>query len=100
MSYDDYWHGSPELCTYYRRAYNIKKESKNQQLWLQGLYIYKAVAAVMSGMFSTNSEGYLSEPIRITPLTEREKEERAEKSRQELINRLSAWEATWKSSKE
>lgn len=99
MSYDEYWLGPPGLCSVYRQAHKLKIESKNQQLWLQGLYIYKAFAAVISGMFSKSSEGYLSEPIRITSLTEREKEEKAKKSRQELVNRLSAWEAAWKSNK-
>lgn len=100
MTADEYWHGPPELCIAYRRAHNRKKEMINQQLWMQGLYIYKAVAAVMSGMFSKNSEGYLSEPIRITPLTEQEKRAKAEEERKRLVEALSAWETDWKNAQE
>ena len=43
MSADEYWHGSPELMQAYRLAYKIRKQERNWELWLQGLYFCHAL---------------------------------------------------------
>lgn len=63
-------------------------------MWLQGLYIYNAVGTVMANAFAKKGATpakYIEEPIRLTPYTEQEKAEIAEKERRktvEYFNRL------------
>ena len=47
MSYAEYWEGDPLLTQYYRKAYQIKQEEKNNNAWLQGMYIYDAVSTAL-----------------------------------------------------
>lgn len=46
MTYDMYWNGDCLLTKYYREAHRLKNEQKNQELWLQGMYIYDALCKV------------------------------------------------------
>ena len=63
----------------YRKAYRIKRETENEQAWLQGLYVFDAFAVVLANVFSkrgTKKQKYIERPIDIFPLTEREKKRR------------------------
>jgi hypothetical protein len=46
MTYDQYWNDDCALTKYYRKADEIKRSQKNQELWLQGMYIYEALCDV------------------------------------------------------
>lgn len=55
MSYDEFWNKDVSLAWAYRRADQIKRERRNEELWLQGMYIYEAlldVAPVIRTTFS------------------------------------------------
>lgn len=82
QSADEYWNGNPNLAKAYRQAYNISLERRNQELWLQGLYIMDAFAVVLGNAFGgkgRKKQKYMSEPIRITPLTAQEKAEKEQR---------------------
>lgn len=92
MTYDEYWHGTPELTQAYRAAYKIRKEERNWELWLAGLYFNHAMNVALSNAFSKNSKAeYMSEPIKIFPPTEEEIEEQNEKEAERLYRTLNAW---------
>ena len=79
MTYEEYWRGDPYLTVIYRKAWELRKEQRNHELWWQGFYIYEAVGSVMSSIFHAKGkkpDPYPSEPHRITPLTEKEKAEK------------------------
>lgn len=79
MSYEQYWEQSPYLTVAYRKAYRIKRETENEQAWLQGLYVFDAFAVVLTNVFSkrgAKKQKYIERPIDIFPLTEREKKRR------------------------
>ena len=79
MSYEQYWEQSPYLTVAYRKAYRIKRETENEQDWLQGLYVFDAFAVVLANVFSkrgAKKQKYIERPIDIFPLTEREKKRR------------------------
>ena len=79
MSYEQYWEQSPYLTVAYRKAYRIKRETENEQAWLQGLYVFDAFAVVLANVFSkrgAKKQKYIERPIDIFPLTEREKKHR------------------------
>ena len=67
----------------YRKAYKLRKEEKNWELWLQGLYFCHALNVALSNAFDDKAKAeYMSEPLKIFPPTQEELEE---KSRQEAI---------------
>ena len=46
MTPEQYWDGDPLLAKYYRQADELKRKRRNQDLWLQGMYIYEALCDV------------------------------------------------------
>lgn len=98
MTYEEFWKGSPYLAVAYRKAEQKRRETKNTYLWLQGKYVLDAFTCVMSAAFGKKGKkpiSYPKEPYRITPLTEEEKKEQAEKARNKFVANLNAWKAAW-----
>lgn len=92
MTHDQYWYDEPWLAEIYRKAHNLKIEARNQELWLQGLYIHNAFNAVianfgrgLSGKNGGKPEQYVEKPIRITPLTDAEKRQKEKEDRLKVI---------------
>ena len=85
MTAEQFWDGDPYLAKYYRQADEIKVERKNQELWLQGLYVYEAicdVAPILQAMAKkgTKARPYPEQPYAITEKQrKREAEEREKK---------------------
>lgn len=76
----------------YRKAYKIRKEEKNWELWLQGLYFKHALNVALSNAFDKNANlEYMSEPLKIFPPTKEELEERSRREAVELKRRLDAF---------
>lgn len=75
MPLAEYWTGDSSLVRYYRKAYLIKQEQLNQQMWLQGMYFYDAISTALynalRGKNSRNRE-YAKQPYE---LNNREKTE-------------------------
>lgn len=94
MSYDEYWNGDPWAAQAYHKAQRLKNERSNQELWLQGLYIYDAFGVVMANAFSkkgTQPKKYTEEPIQIYPDTPEQAEMKKQKAIQnatEYFNNL------------
>lgn len=79
MSYDEYWHGDPELVRYYKEAHDIKVEEQNLLAYLQGVYVKSAIADFIEffGMGAKHpkvGKNYPKEPIPITKRAKREAE--------------------------
>ena len=85
MTYEQFWDGDPNLVKYYKQADEMKTERKNQELWLQGLYVYEAlcdVAPILQAMAKkgTKARPYPEQPYAITEKQrKREIEERERK---------------------
>ena len=43
MTYEQYWEGDCALVKYYRQAEEMRNEKRNQEMWLQGMYVYEAI---------------------------------------------------------
>ena len=90
----EFWDDDPYLVVYYRKAHLLRVEKRNQELWMQGLYIYKAVdTAVYNNMriFSKHkpkAQKYLEQPIRITPMSEAEKKAEEQRNVQKVVDYL------------
>jgi len=86
MTYEQFWCDSPELTKYYRKADEIKKRRKNEELWLAGIYTSEALAATVGNMFTKGEKyQYPSEPKPITMAEVEERKEREQKRKMEQI---------------
>ena len=83
VPYDDFWNGDYTRLKFELEAHKIRLEEKNQELWLQGLYVYDAVSVAVNNALSGKGhqkQKYIEKPIRITEMTEAEKEEEQKKT--------------------
>ena len=86
MTTEEYWNGDNNLPKMYREADKIKRERRNQEFWLQGLYIYEAMLDVSPVLHAFAKKGvkplpYRTEPIPVTQEVARLKEEQEEQAR-------------------
>lgn len=95
MTWDEFWYGSIDRLQGYWQKHQFAVEQRNQELWLQGLYIRAAVASCLD-----NKNKYPDKPQRITPMTEVEQEaennRKVEQMRQQLIEIKRRWDAKHK----
>lgn len=90
MTYDEFWCGDVSMVRAYRKAQELRDRRRNQELWLQGMYVYEAICDVAPILHAfakkgTKPEPYAKEPYPITEGEVREREEREERIRQERI---------------
>ena len=99
MSYDLYWDGDCLATKAYREADEIRQQRKNQDLWLQGMYIYEALCDVSPVLQAFAKKGtkptpYSSEPYAITAKQVEERRIRQEQLRYEKTKaKMAAWAA-------
>ena len=92
MTPEQYWDGDSMLPKYYRKAYELQRKRENENLWLQGMYIYEALCDVSPVLNAFAKKGtkptpYTDHPYSITR-DERDKEkERREKAEREKARR-------------
>lgn len=91
MSYDEFWNQDVSLAKVYRKAQELRDKRKNQEAWLQGMYIYEALCDA-SPLFrftmkkgSIKPEPYVKEPYPITESEVREREEREAQIREQQM---------------
>ena len=89
MTEKQYWYDDPKLINRYIRIEQIKQQKRNNELWLQGAYIYQAIGSLapIFNPFSKEKHArpYLKEPI---PLTQKEKDKRLEVRVEQFLNGL------------
>ena len=91
MSYEAFWDGDVDMVKMYREAAELRDKRKNQELWLQGMYIYEALCDA-SPLFrlslkkgTVKPEPYAKEPYPITAAEAREREEREARKKEERL---------------
>lgn len=88
MSYDEFWHGEPDRVNFYKKAYELHKETINNELWLQGLYVYRALMATSGYSFGNKNDPpkYYEQPIPFTKAERKAYEEKTvEREKQEAL---------------
>ena len=69
MTYDQFWNQDVCLVKAYREADKIKRDLRNQDLWLQGAYIYEAILDAAPVLrFSFNKKPPKPIPYRDQPI--------------------------------
>ena len=107
MTSEQYWDGDSTLTKYYRKADELNRKRKNEELWLQGMYIYEALCAVSPVMNAFAKKGtkprpYADHPYALTTSDReeerkmREKQER-DKAKRYMEDRMAAINKRFKS---
>lgn len=92
MSYDEFWYGEPERVVAYREANIIKSKKKNQEMWINGMYM---ISAIQKALDAKGKAKYPEKPFDIFPKTEAEKKEEAEKQRRKVIEFFTQFKQRW-----
>jgi len=82
MTYEQYWHGDTMMAAAYREKWEIDRDNRNAELWLQGAYAYDAFGVVLGNAFKKKGAKplkYAEQPYRIRPMTEAEEEAERQK---------------------
>ena len=86
MTPEQYWESDCTLVKYYRKAEEIRNEKRNQELWLQGMYIYEALCDVSPILHAFAKKGTKPTPYSEKPYAlnakqvERDEEEKQRKA--------------------
>ena len=85
MTAEQFWDGDSTLVKYYRKAEEIRNEKRNQELWLQGMYVYEAICDVAPILHAFAKKGTKPTPYSAKPYplndkqTKRDEEEKQRK---------------------
>lgn len=90
MTFDEFWYGNSFLCRVYMEAYKLKQKALDEQLWLQGFYVYNALNCVAPVLHAFAKQGtkplpYLKSPITQTQEYREQKDEMSETEKQKQI---------------
>lgn len=102
MTPEQYWEGDVWLAADYFRASQLAAQRKSEEMWLQGLYIYDAVAVAVGNVMrkkGTKHSKYMEEPIRVIPYTEEEKQAKADAEKKRLIAYLDGFKKRFEAKK-
>ena len=83
MTPEQYWDGDCTLTKYYRQAHELKNERRNQEMWLQGMYIYEAICDVSPVLHAFAKKGAKPHPYPSKPYAISEKQIRQEREEKE-----------------
>ena len=84
MTEEQYWDRDSTLVVAYRKAEELKTNRKNQEMWLQGAYVYDALCRVSPLLHAFAKKGtkpvpYIAEPFAITEKQAEYRQEEKEK---------------------
>lgn len=77
MSYEDYWYREVDLVRAYRKAEKLRFDRMNRDAWIQGMYVYEAIADVSPVLQAFAKKGTTVKPYSDKPyeFTQEKKEE-------------------------
>ena len=97
MTYEQFWDGDCTLVRYYREAQKIRDQRTNQQLWLQGMYVYEAICDASPILHDFAKKGTKAHPYPSEPyaLGAEQKESREEKKQEQIQKKGFAMMEQW-----
>lgn len=96
MTYEQYWYGDPWMVRAYAQAYLLKRRLDNENAWLLGLYVTKAVNTAVANSFGNRQAKYFEKSLDIFPKTTAEKKAEIREERNKLANWLSGLQRAFK----
>lgn len=99
MSYDEYWYDSPYKTKFYREAYEVQMKRKDEEFWMQGMYIYDALCRVSPILHAFSKSGTKPLPYPEKPylymvnnkMSEEEKQQKEENERLIAMVHFNNW---------
>ena len=96
MSYDLFWRGEPSLVVAFRKAEEMRNDKLNQQLWLQGLYIYEALCDVSVviprvGKKKVKPVPYPDKPYELKTESDKKQEQREKRKMEAMKAKMEAF---------
>ena len=95
MSYDEFWYGDADVTKFYVEAHKIKVRQKDEELWMQGMYIYESLCKVSPILHAFSKKGtkplqYRDKPILMDKLEPHKKtdEEIAQEKENERLKAI------------
>ena len=85
MSYDEYWFESPYRAKFYLEAHKLKVKQKDEELWMQGMYIYEALCDVSPILHAFSKKGTKPLPYRSKPMSEETNEYKTKKEKEQDV---------------
>lgn len=90
MTYDEFWYDSPYRAKFYREAKKIQVKQKDEELWLQGVYIYDALCRVSPILHAFCKSGTKPLPYAEKPYMAQKEDEKANEEQRIENERLIA----------
>ena len=94
MTYDEFWNDDFFKCKYYREYHKLKVKQKDEEMWIQGMYIYEALCDVSPILHAFSKKGtkplpYAEKPYMSTaPSLQSEEEKKREVENARLIAQI------------
>ena len=91
MSYDEFWYGEPYRAKFYLDSHKLKVKQKDEEMWIQGMYIYEALCKVSPVLHAFSKKGtkplpYSSKPyLYDQPEFKSEQEKEQQRKNEELL---------------
>lgn len=99
MTYEQFWFGEPIIAKYFRKANELNIKRKNQEMHMQGRYVFDAISIALSNVHLDGKQHkfnqYTEKPYDIFPKTKKELEREAIAERNKLINYLNGLSKSW-----
>lgn len=90
VPYELFWHLNPRKLLPFAETYQRKRQQQSDDMWLMGQYVASALdATVCNAMpfIKRKQKGkYFENPIRVIPMTEKEKKIEEEKALKQFIS--------------
>lgn len=99
VPYDEFWYGDYCKLKYYEAQYLAQRKIRNEEMWMQGAYIYNAVSVAVGNAFRSKGvtpAKYLEKPIEFFPKTELEQQSEDERLKKKIIRNLNKIASDWK----
>ena len=89
MTNAEFWDGEPRLAVAFREAHEIRNEARNQEMWIQGAYNYRAFSSVGEALAFSFGGGKGNKPGKYPDqpfaLSERERQAEVERNKQRTL---------------
>lgn len=66
MTTEEFWNGEPRVLQSYIKKHELELDEMNEQAWLSGFYVFKAINVVLSNCLSNKNaiaETYFEKPL-------------------------------------
>ena len=88
MTYDEFWHGVPDMARHYAEKHKLLMKQQNQILWVNGMYTLNALQVALNNAFNDRKIKYVEKPFDIFPKTEAETQAEIRAERERLVRYL------------